>query len=203
VFDFETPEAAATAARAQADEALDRSWTEGATRAERFDAFRALPEELRAAWLAHAVGRTLEASLNLAGDRFCAFHDHLGRLLGIDVARWWRPTGANYFDRVSKNVTLAALEEIGGSALASRYSKAKKAELAQSCERMFSGDFIADVEVKEAALAWVPEAMRFAPGPVAKASAADEAETGLAKPEQDKASEEASAQPSERIEEAA
>ncbi len=162
VFDFRTPEAAATIAREQAAEALDRSWTEGKTRAERFDAFRALPDEARAAWLGHAVARTLEASLNLPGERFCAFHDHLGRLLGIDIARWWRPTGANFFDRVPKSVTLAALEEVGGPSLAARYAKAKKAELAQSCERMFSGDFIAEVEVKEAALAWVPEVMRFA-----------------------------------------
>ncbi|HEX5184983.1 MAG TPA: ParB/RepB/Spo0J family partition protein [Allosphingosinicella sp.] len=163
VLDFKTPDAAATIARAEAAEALDRSWTEGETLAHRFDAFRALPDEARAAWLGHAVARTLEASLNLPGERFCSFHDHLGQLLGIDVARWWRPTGMNYFDRVPKSVTLAALAEIGGPALAERYAKAKKAELAQSCERIFSGDFIAEVEVKEAALAWVPEAMRFAP----------------------------------------
>src|SRR3546814_15242851 len=106
VFDFKTPEAAATVAREQASEALDRSWTEGKTRAERFDAFRELSDEARAAWLGHAVARTLEASLNLAGERFCAFHDHLGRLLGIDVARWWRPTGANFFDRVPKSVKI-------------------------------------------------------------------------------------------------
>jgi ParB family chromosome partitioning protein len=167
VFDFKTPDAAATIARAEAADALDRSWTEGKTRGERFDAFRSLPDEARAAWLGHAVARTLEASLNLPGERFCRFHDHLGRLLGIDVARWWRPTGANFFDRVPKAVTLAALAEVGGPTLSARYAKAKKAELAQSCERIFSGDFIAEVEVKEAALAWVPEAMRFAPAQVA------------------------------------
>lgn len=167
VLDFKTPEAAATVARAEAAETLDRSWAEGKSRAERFDAFRALPDEARAAWLGHAVARTLEASLNLAGQRFCAFHDHLGALLGIDVARWWRPTGTNYFDRVPKAVTLGALAEVGGPALAGRYASAKKAELAQGCERIFSGDFIAEVEVKEAALAWVPGAMRFAPPPVA------------------------------------
>jgi ParB family chromosome partitioning protein len=178
VFDFKTPDAAATIAREQASEGLDRSWTEGKTRAERLDAFRGLPDESRAAWLGHAVARTLEASLNLAGERFCAFHDHLGRLLGIDVARWWRPTGANFFDRVPKSVTLAALEEVGGAPLAGRYAKAKKAELAQSCERMFSGDFIAEVEVKEAALAWVPEVMRFAPAPVPAAPEAPEADIG-------------------------
>ena len=172
VFGFKTIEAAATVARAEAEEALDRSWIEGKTRAARFDAFRGLPEDARAAWLGHAVARTLEASLNLPGDRSCGFHDHLGQLIGIDVARWWRPTGATYFDRVPKGVTLAALAEIGGPTLAARYAKAKKAELAQSCERIFSGDFIAEVEVKDAALAWVPDVMRFA-APAPKASTTD------------------------------
>ena len=176
VFDFKTPDAAATIARAEAEEALDRSWCEASSRAERFDAFRVLSEEARAAWLGHAVARTLEASLNLAGQRFCGFHDHLGQLLGIDVARWWRPTGTNFFDRVPKSVTLAALAEIGGPALAGRYAGAKKAELAQSCERIFSGDFIAEVEVKEAALAWLPEVMRFA-SPAPAAAETDETET--------------------------
>jgi ParB family transcriptional regulator, chromosome partitioning protein len=165
VFDFKTPETAATIARAEAAEALDRSWAAGETRAERFDAFRALGDEERAAWLGHAVAKTLEASLRLPGERACAFHDHLGELLEIDVARWWRPTGANYFDRVPKSVTLAALQQVGGDALAGRYAKAKKAELAQACERIFSGDFIAEVDVKEAALAWVPDAMRFGNAP--------------------------------------
>jgi ParB family chromosome partitioning protein len=161
VFGFRTPEAKATLAQAEAREALDRSWTEGSTHAERFNAFRGLSPEAKAAWLGHAVARTLEASAGIPGDRACAFHDHLGALLGIDVAGWWRPTGANYFDRVPKSLALAALTEIGGPTLAGPYAKSKKAELAQACERIFSGDFIAEVEVKQAALAWVPEAMRF------------------------------------------
>jgi ParB family chromosome partitioning protein len=174
VFGFKTPDAAATRAGEQASEALDRSWTAAETRAGRFDAFRALPDEARAAWLAHAVARTLEASLNLPGDRVCAFHDHLGRLLGIDVAKWWRPTGANFFDRVPKAVILEALEEVGGPSFASRYAKGKKAELSQSAERIFAGDFIGEAEVKEMAVAWVPEAMRFASAPEQIQAAADE-----------------------------
>jgi len=162
VFGFRTPEARATLAGAEAAEALDRSWFEGLTRAERFDAFRALPDQARAAWLGHAVGRTLEASVGIPGERACAFHDHLGQLLGVDVADWWRPTGANYFDRVPKAQALAALTEVGGPTLAGPYAKARKPELAQACERIFSGDFIAEAEVKQAALSWVPEAMRFA-----------------------------------------
>jgi ParB family chromosome partitioning protein len=161
ILDFKTPEAAATSARAEADRALDRGWLDGETKSARFDAFRALSDEARAAWLGHAVAATIEASLQLPGDRFCSFHDHLGELLAIDVARWWRPTGANFFDRVPKSVTLAALAEVGGPALAARYIKARKPELAQACERIFSGEFIAELEVKEAALAWLPEVMRF------------------------------------------
>jgi ParB family chromosome partitioning protein len=188
VAGFKTPSAAATLAKARAADALDRSWTDGKSRAERFDAFRALSEDARAAWLGHAVAQTLEASLNLAGDRRCAFHDHLGTLLGINVAQWWRPTGATYFDRVPKSMTLAALAEVGGPELAGRYASAKKAELSQSAERIFAGEFLGDTEVKDAALAWVPEAMRFGSGPAdcdqeeSEAEGAD-ADAGAAEPD--------------------
>jgi ParB family chromosome partitioning protein len=164
VFGFEAPEAAATLARSKAADALDRSWTGGATMEERFDAFRALPEPSRAAWLGHVVAGTLEASAGGEGERACSFHDHLGRLLGIDVASWWRPTGANFFDRLPKAVTLAALEEIGGSAFAGRYAKEKKAPLCEAAQRICAGEFIAEVDVKARALAWLPEAMRFGAG---------------------------------------
>ncbi|HTU09757.1 MAG TPA: ParB/RepB/Spo0J family partition protein [Allosphingosinicella sp.] len=175
VLDFETPGAPASVARAETAEALDRSWAEGATRSERFDRFCALGEEARIAWLGYAVAKTMEASLNHAGGRYCAFHDHLGQLLAIDVARWWRPTGANYFDRVPKALALEALADVGGAAFAAPYAKAKKVELAETCERVFAGDFICDAEVKQAALAWVPKVMRFAV-PATKALPEDDGE---------------------------
>jgi ParB family chromosome partitioning protein len=55
-----------------------RSWRAGEDVSERFDRFRALSDEARAAWLGHVVGRTLEASLNMAGRAHIDFHDHLG-----------------------------------------------------------------------------------------------------------------------------
>jgi ParB family chromosome partitioning protein len=159
---FETPGAAASVALVKAADALDATWNGGETASERFDAFRILPDPARDAWLAFAVAATLEASLNLDGPSACAFHDHLGHLLGIDSARWWRPTGVNYFDRIPKALSLAALAEVGGEALAARHAGLKKGELAQTCERFFAGEAIVDAEVKAAAVAWVPEAMRFA-----------------------------------------
>jgi ParB family chromosome partitioning protein len=76
--------------------------------------FRALSDESRAAWLGFVVARTLEASLNMAASVRLPFQDHLGSLIGIDMAQWWRPTAANYFDRVSKQVILDALTDVGG-----------------------------------------------------------------------------------------
>lgn len=166
IVGFEAKDAAASASLAEYKSGLDDSWRAGETVSERFDRFRALSDDARAAWLGYVVGRTFEASLNIAGERSIAFHDHLGSLIGIDMATWWRPTAANYFDRVPKAVILDALSDVGGPELASRFASVKKGDLAMSAERVFGGTYITEVEVRERALAWVPEAMRFA-GPMA------------------------------------
>jgi len=159
---FEPGDAPASAALAELRAGLDESWRSGEDASERFDRYRALSDETRAAWLGFVVARTFEASLNASGERRIAFHDHLGAIIGIDMAQWWRPTAANYFDRVSKAVILDALRDVGGAELASRFGAAKKGDLASSAERVFSGAFITDADVRDHALAWVPEVMRFA-----------------------------------------
>ena len=163
------------------DEALDRSWTEAGDACQRYDAFCALPDEVRAAWLAWAIARTLHAVV--AGKTGEAMIDHLGTKLEIDVAAWWRPTANNYFDRLSsKAAILTHLEEIGGKELSSRYGASKKHDLATSAEKIFGGSVPIEAELREAALAWVPDVMRFsvpaiAPEPV---PANDESVTGSA-----------------------
>ena len=178
VHGFEATDAPATAALAEARLGLDTSWCGSDTKAERFLAFRDLPDESRAAWLGMVVARTLEASLNASGAaaRGCRFHDLLGTQLGIDVAAWWRPTAANFFDRISKATILDALSQVGGPELASRYAGSKKAELAAAAERIFSGNFIAEIETKQAAVAWIPDVMRFAGQPSEAGSAERPAE---------------------------
>jgi ParB family chromosome partitioning protein len=155
------PDAPAQALLAEADAALDRSWTNHEELTDKFAAFRALPRAAREAWLGLAIARTLEASAG-EGGRQCAFHDHLGQLLAIDVAQHWRPTALNWFDRVPKALCLAALTEVGGPELAARHAKSKKAEIAEACEKVFAGEAIVDAQVKAAALAWAPGPMRFA-----------------------------------------
>lgn len=163
--DFVAHDAAATASLAELRSGLDESWRAGDTVTVRFDLFRRLDEAARAVWLGWVVGRTLEASLNMQGGRSNIFHDHLGRLMGIDMAAWWRPTAANFFDRVSKTVILDALADVGGATLSSRFTASKKGDLAASAERIFSGNFITEVEVKDRALGWLPAAMTFAAAP--------------------------------------
>ena len=93
------------------------------------------------------------------------------------MAAWWRPTAANYFDRVSKQVILDALTDVGGLELSSRFAAVKKGDLAMSAERVFAGTYITEVAVRDKALAWVPEVMRFgAAAPAAEADDPDHAE---------------------------
>jgi ParB family chromosome partitioning protein len=162
IIGFEAKDAAASSGLAELRSDLDESWRTGTDATSRFDLFRALPDDSRAAWLGYVVARSLEASLNMAGERQLPFQDHLGSLIGIDMAQWWRPTAANYFDRVSKQVILDALTDVGGLELSSRFASVKKGDLAMSAERVFAGTYITEVEVREKALAWVPEVMRFA-----------------------------------------
>jgi ParB family chromosome partitioning protein len=183
IVGFEAKDAPATAALAELRTGLDESWRSGEEAAARFDAFRMLSEEDRAAWLGFVIARTLEASLNMAGERRIAFQDHLGSLIGIDTAQWWRPTAANYFDRVSKQVILDALADVGGTELSARFASVKKADLAASAERVFAGTYITEADVRERALAWVPDVMRFPssfPGePAAESPLADDAASGV------------------------
>jgi ParB family transcriptional regulator, chromosome partitioning protein len=161
IIGFEAKDAPATASLVELRSGLDESWRAGADMSARFDLFRALDDDARASWLGFVMAQTLEASLNLAGERHIAFHDHLGAMIDIDMAQWWRPTAANFFDRVSKQVILDALTDVGGTDLSARFASVKKGDLAMSAERVFAGTYITEVEVRERALAWVPSVMRF------------------------------------------
>ena len=145
---------------AEAEVALDKSWTLSDDVVDRFDAFRVIDDEAKGAWMAFAVASSLEAKPS-TDSRPNALQCHLATTMEIDVAQWWRPNSVNYFDRVSKGTSLALLDEIGGPALAGRYAASKKGEISQSCERLFAGEAITEPEIRDAALAWVPDAMRF------------------------------------------
>ncbi|MCP1471920.1 ParB family chromosome partitioning protein [Sphingobium sp. OAS761] len=162
IVGFRDEGSAASNALADQRQGLDVSWAGGATLSARFDAFRDLDEQARADWLAYVIGQSLEPTLNVdGGGRHNGFHDHLGRLLGIDVAQWWRPDAQNFFGRVKKDIMLEALEDIGGPVLRGRYKDAKKGDLANACAALCSGQGIVEAEIREKAIAWLPGEMRF------------------------------------------
>ncbi|CCA93071.1 MULTISPECIES: ParB/RepB/Spo0J family partition protein [Novosphingobium] len=144
---------------AKLDSALDRSWIDHEDVRDRYDAFCSLPDEARAGWLGWAVARTFDAVP--AGRTGSVFIDHLGSKLAIDVAAWWRPTAKNYFDRITKPAILGLFETVGTAELRQRYAASKKHDLAASAEKLFAGDILVEAEIKERALTWLPDAMRF------------------------------------------
>ncbi|HEX7929558.1 MAG TPA: ParB/RepB/Spo0J family partition protein [Sphingomicrobium sp.] len=145
---------------AEAHDGLDMSWIDNPSEVDRFEAFRVMDDDGKAAWLAYVVALSLEAKPTYTAQP-CALHNRLATIMEIDVASWWRPTSNNFFDRVSKGSILSLLGEVGGAALTARHATMKKSEISGSCEKLFAGEVIIEAETREAALAWVPDAMRF------------------------------------------
>ena len=175
------PDSAAGGALAEIRKSLDTSWSEHSTVAARFDAFRLLDDDCRANWLAVCMASSIEASLGGQGiGRHNAFHDHLGQLLEIDVASWWRPSAGGYFARVRKAGMQRTLDAIGGPVLAARYASSKSAEMADACEKLCDGSAITEPEIRDAGLAWVPTAMRFDAGAAAEPADDDGGKIGEA-----------------------
>ena len=139
---------------------LDASWTEHTSEVARFDAFRDLDDDAKAAWLAMTVATSLEAKPGYSAVTN-PLQGRLADLLEVDVAAWWRPTSENFFDRVSKSTLLAILGEVGGPALSGRYAGSKKGEVSGSCQTLFAGQAVSEPETRDKALEWLPKAMQF------------------------------------------
>jgi len=172
----EQPATRARAYLAEAHDGLDAGWTEHKSEVERFEAFRALDDDAKASWLAYIVAMSLEAKPSYRAEQ-CSLHNRLATIMDVDVAGWWRPTSENFFDRISKGSILTLLADVGGAALTARHATMKKSEISQSCAKLFAGEAIVEPEVRDAALAWVPNAMKFLDQADADELAVDEGET--------------------------
>ena len=160
---------------------LDWSWCEGLEREQgryrspeswhlqRFDRFRALSDDARAALFAFAVATSLKVSA--ATSRTDDVHDRLGELLAIDVAVWWRPTKANYFGRINVDDIKTAITEASGGV---ESTTGKKGELAGRAQALALGKSPRSDHVNKIGERWVPEAMRFRVLPATDSAAAGE-----------------------------
>lgn len=169
----EVPSTRARDYLAEAHDGLDAGWTEYKSEVDRFEAFRALDDDSKAAWLAYIVAMSLEAKRPGYANAQCKLQNRLASIIEVDVAAWWRPTSENFFDRVNKGTILTLLGEIGGETLTARHATLKKTDISQSCHKLFAGESIVEADVKEAAVAWVPNAMRFLDVPAEESEETD------------------------------
>lgn len=160
------PQTQARAYLAEAHDTLAADWTGHDDIIARFEAFRVLDDDSKAAWIAYIVAASLQAKNGYRNAQI-PLHNRLATILDIEPAQWWRPTSENYFDRIGKSSLLALLNDIGGPALMARHATLKKSEISASCHKLFAGNSIVEPEVRERLLAWVPDAMRFADIPAA------------------------------------
>lgn len=155
------PKGAANDQIASAHDILDTSWCDHDNVTKRFDAFCALPDNDKLDWCAYIAALSLQSSGSHGMSLNYSLQGHLAEIMDVDFAAFWRPTAANYWDRIKKASILGLFEEIGGVELKSRNSGSKKADLAKAAEKLFSGAAIVEPEIKEAAIQWIPPEMHF------------------------------------------
>ena len=153
------PESPARVELAGIHNALDANWASEDGDFGSFLAFRELGEDVKAGWLAFAVSQSLRASL-AGGTHDNAFQTRLGAHIGIDPAQHWRPGAERFFDRIKKSTILSILGTIDPT-MPGRYATAKKGELASAAAKLCAGETIAEPDIKQRALGWMPEVMAF------------------------------------------
>ena len=102
------------------------------------------------ALLAVCAGHSVDAVERKGGDGKAEHAGQLAAALKLDMADYWQPTAAGYFSRVSKEQTLAAIEEACGASAKSGYATLKKTAQADAAEAKMKG------------LRWLPELLRAA-----------------------------------------
>ena len=87
-------------------QSLATGWLKPKSEAARFEAFCSLPEHAKLDLLAYCVALTLQPKLSPAQGEETTAYDAALALTGASVAAYWRPTGANFLSRVSRDQLL-------------------------------------------------------------------------------------------------
>jgi ParB family transcriptional regulator, chromosome partitioning protein len=104
-----------------------------------WDWLRKQEQKTLLALLAVCAGHTVDTVEKHGGDSNAEPAAELATALKLDMADYWQPTAAGYFSRVSKEQTLAAIEEACGASAKSGYVTLKKAALADAAEAKLKG----------------------------------------------------------------
>lgn len=163
----------ATAAHSKLDElykALPDGWLKAKSEAEKFEAFRSLPEQDRLRLLAYCIAVTLKPKLGTAAGEDATAYDVALSMTGTNVADYWRPTKENFFDRCKRDQLLAIGREVLSELWAQSNRIEKKSLVALHLGRAFSAPEGHTPEQIDKLKHWLPAGMTFdlatAPKPV-------------------------------------
>jgi ParB family chromosome partitioning protein len=148
---------------AEIEKALPTDWFKAATEAERFEAFRSLPEAGKHDLLAYCVAMTLLPKLGPVENDEATAYDVALSLTGTNVANYWRPAKGNFLSRVNRDQLLAISSEVFGEPWAQCHFNDKKALLVDQLDRAFSNPDKSGrtPEQIEKLKTWLPKGMSF------------------------------------------
>jgi ParB family chromosome partitioning protein len=135
--------------------------------------FRSLSQEAKEQLLAYCVALTLQPKLGpAAGDEATAYDAALS-LTGASVTAYWRPDGANFLSRISRDQLLAIARETLGEPWAQSRARDNKASLVGQLERAFAAPDKRPGQTAEHAeklKTWLPAGMAFGTVPTPKST---------------------------------
>lgn len=169
--------AAASDALAAIEQLLAGGWQKPKSEADRFEAFRSLPEQAKLELLAYCVALTLKPTLGPAeGDEATAYDAALA-LTGTSVASYWRPAKDSFLARISRNQLLSLARDTLGDQWALARASDKKASLVEELDRAFAdpAKYGRTPEQVEKLKSWLPAGMEFGPLPTPKPAKAKKA----------------------------
>ena len=119
------------------------------TREELWDWLIVQDVELVMSLIAYCIARTIDAVRMPNGRRGNLAHaDQMAKILDLNMAAWWEPTGVRYLSRVSKARILEAVREATSEADAAALDGMKKEPMVLQAERLLAGK------------GWLPEVLR-------------------------------------------
>ena len=138
-------------------ESLDLHWIEKDDIDRRFAAFMALSRPKREALVACAAALTLVAGDNVQHDDVPA---RITSELSVDYAAEWRPTRANYFERLKKDDLMALGIEWYGDTFRDQHRQSSKKALVDHFARVFECDATAlDKRDRAFRETWIPASL--------------------------------------------
>ena len=141
------------------------AWTERLPPVDRlWEWLESLSQSDRLDLLAYCTAMTLNALYAPQGARQRLQHvDQVALATGLDMADWWQPTYAEFFDRVTKDQIMRAVAEGVSKEAARSLAERKKRQMGRDAETLLAGK------------RWLPEPMR-ASSPVASSDSEAPAE---------------------------